>query len=244
MTARRPDARDGSDPKSDQRWVYESILGSIPGVNLSRGAALGLQLVAFGAGVVVLAAGYGRWSGLPAGMAAVVVASAGSGFMLTIGRRTRRLDVPARYTHTLFGTGIEIVLGLVAFFALVTYLFVLDPRSGGESVLVGLLGEPLPALAVFFTLVVLWDVCYRIGTGWWASLVGLWRSLGLSGTFDRETADELGRIDAITIGFAWIQLSLVPFVDGHPILVAAIVGHVVAVTFVSGVSILVLRRLK
>jgi len=92
--------------------------------------------------------------------------------------------------------------------------------------------------------VVLWDVCYRIGTGWWASLVGLWRSLGLSGTFDRETADELGRIDAITIGFAWIQLSLVPFVDGHPILVAAIVGHVVAVTFVSGVSILVLRRLK
>ncbi|WEL21168.1 hypothetical protein [Halorhabdus sp. BNX81] len=244
MTPRQPDGRDVSDPRSNQRWVYESIVGSIPGVSLSRGAALVLQLVIFEAGVVALAAGYGRWGSLPAGTVAVVVASAGSVFMLTIGRRTRRLDVPEQYTHTLFGTGIEIVLGLVAFFALVTYLFVLDPGSGGETVLTGLLGEPLPAPAVFFTLVVLWDVCYRIGTGWWASLIGLWRSLWLSEALDRETVDELRRIDAITIGFAWIQLSLVPFVVGHPILVAAVVGHVVAITLVSGASILVLHRLK
>lgn len=241
MTRRRAAGAGGGDPHSDQRWVYESIVGSIPGIALSRAGALALQLVAFGAGVVVLAAGYGRWGSLPAGLAAVVVASAGSGFMLTIGRRTRRLAVPSRYTHALFGTGIEIVLGLVAFIALVTYLFVVDPRSGGESVLAGLFGDTLPAPAVFFTLVVLWDVCYRIGTGWWASLVGLWRSLTLAGGFDRETAAELGRIDAVTIGFAWIQLSLVPFVAGHPILVAAIVGHVVAITLVSGASILVLR---
>jgi len=107
-----------------------------------------------------------------------------------------------------------------------------------------LLGEPLPAPAVFFTLVVLWDVCYRIGTGWWASLIGLWRSLWLSEALDRETVDELRRIDAITIGFAWIQLSLVPFVVGHPILVAAVVGHVVAITLVSGASILVLHRMR
>ncbi|WP_135662344.1 DUF7530 family protein [Halorhabdus rudnickae] len=242
MTNRRPNDRDGSHSGNDPRWVYESIAGSIPGVKLSRGVALALQIAVFGAGVLVLVALYGRWASLPAGIAAVVVAAVGSGFMLTIGRRTRRLDLPSQYTQALFGSGIEIVLGLVSFFALITYLFVVDPRSAGTPLLGGLLGDPMPVPVVFFTLVILWDVCYRIGTGWWASLVGLWRSLWLSGEFDGETADELVRIDAITIGFAWIQLSLVPFVDGHPVLVAAIVGHVVAVTVVSGLSMLVLGR--
>jgi len=237
MTGYRSNDRERSDP----RWVYESIAGSIPGVNLSRRVALALQIVVFGIGVLALAVGYGQWGSLPAGAVAVVVASAGSVFMLTIGRRTRRLDLPSRYTHLLFGSGIEIVLSLVAFFALVTYLFVVDPRSPGESLLVGLLGDPLPVPAVLFTLVVLWDICYRIGTGWWASLVGLWRSLWLSGEIDRETTAALARIDAITIGFAWIQLSLVPFVSNRPILVAAILGHVVAVTLVSGGSMLALR---
>jgi hypothetical protein len=224
------------------RWVYESIAGSIPGVELSRTAALLIQLVAFEAGVLVLAVGYGRWEGFLAGTTAVVLASAGSVFLLTIGRRIRQLDVPTRYTQVLFGSGIEIVLGLVSFVALLTYLFVIDPRSGGTTLLADLLGDPLPVPAVFFTLLVLWDVCYRIGTGWWASLVGLWRSVALGESLDSATAREFVRIDAITVAFAWTQLALVPFVAEHTILAAALLGHVGAVTLVSGASILVLRR--
>ncbi|WP_181684598.1 DUF7530 family protein [Halorhabdus salina] len=232
----------GPPDRPPERWVYESIAGSIPGVELTRTVALLVQLLVFEAGVLVLAIGYSRWDGLLAGTTAVVIAAAGSVFLLTIGRRIRRLDVPKRYTQVLFGSGIEIVLGLGSFIALLTYLFVIDPRSGGTTLLADLLGDPLPAPAVFFTLLVLWDVCYRIGTGWWASLVGLWRSVALGDTVDSATAEELVRIDAITIAFAWTQLALVPFVTDHIFLAAALVGHVVAVTLVSGVSILVIRN--
>nr|WP_136686567.1 hypothetical protein [Halorhabdus amylolytica] len=242
MTARRSDSPDVTGSRSNQRWVYESIAGALPGIELSRPAALLVQLLAFGTGVVVLAVGYDRWGSLPAGLAAVAVASAGSAFLLTLGRRIRDLDVPESYTQALFGTKIEIVLGLMSFVALVTYLFVIDQRNGGETLLVGVLGDPLPAPGVFLTLLVLWDVCYRIGTGWWASLIGLWRSLSLAEAIDTGTRRELQHLDVVTIGFAWTQLALVPFVRGHPLLVVALVGHVVAVSAVSSASIIVLRR--
>lgn len=244
MTGREVGPVDRTDEQATQRWVYESLVNSLPGVGLSTGIALAFQLLVFETGVLLLAIGYDRWESFPAGTAAVLVAAVGSGFLLTLGRRLRRLDGPNRYTNVLFGTGFEIVLGLVSFFALVTYLFVIDRRSSGPSLLVTLLGDPVPAPAVFFVLVILWDVCYRIGTGWWASLVGLWRSLRFSGTYDRETSGALARLDGVTIGFAWVQLSLVPFVWEQPLLGVAVVGHVVAVTLVSGASILVLRRAR
>ncbi|QGN07018.1 hypothetical protein Hrd1104_06725 [Halorhabdus sp. CBA1104] len=240
MTGIAPDEE--SPDRNPERWVYESIAGSIPGVELTRTVALLVQLLLFETGVIVLAVGYNRWEGLLAGTTAVVIASAGSVFLLTIGRRIRRLDVSTRYTEVLFGSGIEIVLGLGSFIALLTYLFVIDPRAGGTTLLADLLGDPLPVPAVFFTLLVLWDVCYRIGTGWWASLVGLWRSVALGETIDATTAEAFVRIDAITIAFAWTQLALVPFVTDHILLAVALLGHVVAVTLVSGSSILVLRR--
>ena len=49
------------------------------------------------------------------------------------------------------------------------------------------------------------------------------------------------RLDAMTIGFASLQLLVVPVLAGHPILQAAVLGHVVAVALVAGVSILTLR---
>lgn len=223
------------------RWVYESILGAVPGIEFSRVSALAVQIALFEAGVLGLAGVYGRWESVPAGTATVLVAAAGSGFLLTLGRRIRALAVPRWYSETLFGTGIEIVLSLVTFIGLLTYLFVVDPSSAETSLLETVLGDPLPAPAVFFTLLVIWDVCYRIGTGWWTSIVGLWRTIRLSSGLDRETAVEFQRIDAITIGFALVQLSLVPFVLEKSALVVALTGHVLAVTVVSGMSIVVLR---
>ncbi|QSG13297.1 putative membrane protein [Halapricum desulfuricans] len=226
----------------EDRWVYESIVGSIPGMEFSRTQAMAIQLGLFGIGVIVIAALTDRWTAAPAGLAAVAVVSAGSVLMLTLGRRIRNLDVPGWYTHTLFGTGIEIVLGVFSYVGLITYLFVAEPRQPGPSLLETLLGPEPSVLAVAFTLLVLWDVCYRIGTGWWASIVGLWRSVLFADRLDRPTRAALMEADLVTIGFAAVQLVLLPFLDGHRLLALLVAGHVVAVTLVSGLSVLLLRQ--
>nr|WP_237560541.1 hypothetical protein [Halapricum salinum] len=228
--------------EGEDRWVYESIVGAIPGVHFSRAQAVAIQLGLFGLGVVVLAALTDRWEGLAPGLAAVLVVSAGSVLMLTIGRRIRRLDVPQIYTHTLFGSQIEIVLGVLSFVGLVTYLFVADPRQAGEPLIQRLLGPEPSLLSVYFMLLVLWDVCYRIGTGWWASLVGLWRSVLFADQFDPDTRAALIEVDLVTIGFAAVQVVLLPFLGAQPLLLVLVSGHVAAVATVSGLSILLLWR--
>ena len=52
------------------------------------------------------------------------------------------------------------------------------------------------------------------------------------------------RIDAINVGFAAVQLLLVPLVVGHTVLLVAVVGHVVAVVVVTTLSIGVQGRKK
>ena len=224
------------------RWVYESIVDAVPGVSFTRAQALVIQLVLFETGVVVLAAAYDTWSAVLPGTAAVVVVSAGSGLMLTLGRRIRTLSVPRVYTKVLFGSQIEIVLGVASYVLLITYLFVIDPQSAGEPLLDTLFGRPYPAPVVAFTLLVLFDVCYRIGTGWWASIVGLWRTVLYGSDLDSQTRSGLLRADLVTIGFAWVQLIMLPFLLDHPLLLFAVSGHVAAVTLVSGASVLLLAR--
>lgn len=228
--------------EGEDRWVYESIVGAIPGVRFSRVQAVAIQLGLFGLGVVVLGAVTDRWEAVPAGLAAVLVVSAGSVLMLTIGRRIRRLDVPQIYTHTLFGSQIEIVLGVLSFVGLVTYLFVADPRQTGQPLVEQLLGPEPSLVSVYFMLLVLWDVCYRIGTGWWASLVGLWRSVLFAEQFDPATREALIGVDLVTIGFAAVQVVLLPFLGEQPLLQVLVTGHVAAVAVVSGASILLLWR--
>jgi len=228
--------------REGDRWVYESIVGAIPGVEFSRAQALGIQLVLFEAGVLVLAAVYDAWSAVPAGTAAVVVVSSGSVLMLTLGRRIRTLEVPDIYVSVLFGSQVEIVLGVFSYVGLVTYLFVLDPRLTDTPLLETLFGRPYRVPIVAFTLLVLFDVCYRIGTGWWASIVGLWRTVLYVDDLPPTSRRGLLRADLVTIGFAWVQLVLVPFIIGHTLLAVAVVGHVAAVTLVSGVSACLLWR--
>jgi hypothetical protein len=179
---------------------------------------------------------------VPAGTAAVVVAAAGSYLMLALGEEIRRLETPQSYRRLLFSSSIEVVLGVLAFVALLTYLFSMDARREQVPLFSLLLGETPPAPAVYLALLVLWDLCYRIGTGWWASVTGLWRTLRFGDRFDAEARGRLLRIDLLTIGFAVVQLLLVPFVRGRTLLVAAVVGHVAAVLLVSGASVALLRR--
>jgi hypothetical protein len=234
-------AADGSGvmPEYGETWVYESIIGALPGIDVSERLALVIQFTLFEVGVLVLAAVYGLWGGAVAGTVAVLVATAGSVEMLRISKLVRRADPPEAYQRFIFGSSIEVVLGVLAFIAMLTYLFVLDPRSTTPLV-TEILGPEPPLLATYLLLLVLWDVCYRIGTGWWASVAALWRSVTFQ--FSPEQTRTLARADLETMGFGFIQLLLVPFLLDHTVLLVAVVGHVVAVATVNSLSLVVLYR--
>lgn len=224
-------------PEYGETWVYESIIGALPGVDLSRGTAIAIQLAAFETAVLALAWYYDLWNAAVAGTAAVVVAAVGSVEMLRISRVARAPPSPEPYKRLLFGSSVEVVLAVLAFVALVTHLFVFDPADGG-SLVETLFGPEPPILVVYLTLLILWDLCYRIGTGWWTAVVALWRSARYR--FDADTVDTLRQSDAETLGFAVVQLLLVPFVVDYPVLLAALVGHVLAVAVVIALSLALL----
>ena len=119
-------------------------------------------------------------------------------------------------------------------------MFVPNPASGRAPFLDRLLGPNPPVLVVYFLLMVLWDVCYRIGTGWWATVTAVWRSYRY--VFDDETARTLLRADVETIAFGLVQLLLVPFVLDYPVLRAVLLAHVSAVIVVTSVSLWLLWR--
>jgi len=196
-------------------------------------------LVVFEALVLAVAAVYDLWNAVPAATVAVVVAVAGSWLMLTFSRTVRSLAPPEPYRQLLFGSSIELALSVLAFVLFVTYLFVVDPRGAGSTLLTELLGTNPPVVAVVLLLLICWDVIYRIGACWWATVAGFWRALNYP--FDAETTRRLTRLDALNVAFAGVQVTLVPFVFDHPILVIAVVGHLVAVVVVSLGSVLLQR---
>jgi len=216
-------------------WVYESIVGALPGIDLSDAEAIALQVVLFEAAVLVLGGYYGLWQAALAGTAAIGVAAVGSYAMLRLGQGNRRLAAPEAHYRLLFGSNVEVVLAVLAFVALVTHLFVFDPR-GGDPLVARLFGPEPPVAVVYLTLLVLWDLCYRIGAAWWASVVSLWRALRVP--LDGENRALARRLDLTNVGFAVTQLLLVPFLLAEPVLLAAVLGHVLAVATVSGTALL------
>jgi len=228
-----------TEPEFGETWVYESIVGALPGVTLSPGTAVALQFAGFELAVIVLAAVYGLREAAVAGTVAVAVAAAGSAAMLDLGSRVRDLDAPAPYYRLLFGSGIEIVLGLLAYVALLTYLFVFDPRDG-TTLIADLLGNDPPLLAAYLFLLISWDVCYRIGTGWWAAVAALYRSRWFD--FDAPTAAAYRRLDLRTAVFALVQVALLPPLLSHPPLAVAVGGHILAVWIVVAGSVWSLSR--
>jgi hypothetical protein len=225
--------------KYGETWVYESIIGALPGISVSPGLALVIQFTLFEAAILVLAWVYGLWTAAVAGTIAVAVATLGSAEMLRIAGYARNDGVPEEYRRLLFGTNVEVVLSVLAYIALVTHLFIYDPQVADRPLVDTLFGSDPPVLVVYLTLLILWDVCYRIGTGWWASVVALWRSVRYR--FDGDTRRTLQRADLETLGFGVTQLALVPFVQAQPVLLAAVVGHVLAVTVVTGAALVLLR---
>ncbi|MFB6156231.1 MAG: hypothetical protein ABEJ34_00105 [Haloferacaceae archaeon] len=230
----------GAPPRFGETWVYESIVGAVPGVDLTGRQAAVLQFGLFEAAIVGLAAVYDLWDAALAGTAAVGVAAAGSAVMLHLGGIIRRVDAPEAYRRHLFGSSVEVVLGVLAFVGLVTHLFVVDPTRSASPLVRSLFGADPPVAAVYLALLVFWDLCYRIGTSWWAAVLALWRSVRYR--FDPRTAAALRRADAATVGFAMAQTLLLPFLRGRPILLVAVGGHVLAVTVVAGAAYALVRE--
>ena len=230
-----PESRPGR-----EAWVYESIVGAVPGVEVGTWAAHAVHFAGFEVAVVACWAFYDLpSSALVAGTVVVAVASAGSVAMVTIADAVRAGNESPRYRRLVLGSRFELVLGLLAFLGLVTYLFVVDPRDS-PVLLESVLGPDPPAPAVFLLLLLCWDVCYRIGTSWWAGVTALWRTVALA---DGHTEPRLRqRLDRATFAFGVLQLSLVPFVLDHPLLLGALSGHVAAVGLVSGTARFLERR--
>lgn len=222
-----------------ETWVYESIVGAIPGIDLSARTAVSIQLLGFELAVLLGAAYYDLWYAAAFGTVAVAVAAAGSAVMLRFSDQVRALDPPDSYRRVLFGSSIEVVLGLLAFLVLVTYLFVYDPQVTSLPLLERLFGPEPPLLVVYLTLLIAWDVAYRIGTSWWASVVAVWRSYRFE--FDASTARSYRRLDRMNVAFATLQLALLPFVWTRPVLAGALVGHVVATVAAITLSTWLLR---
>ena len=226
-------------PEYGETLVYESIVGAVPGVNIAGWRAVFVQVGLFETAVLALAWVYSLADAALAGTVAVGVAAAGSLGILAFGRLVRTVDLPEPYRRLLFGSSIEVVLGVFAFVGLVTYLFVVDPATASGSLLADLFGPEPPAVVVYVTLLVLWDLCYRTGATWWAALVSLWRSLRFR--FDAETARRLRRADATNVAAALSQLALLPFLRDRPALWWLVAGHVVAVVVVAVLGALSLR---
>jgi hypothetical protein len=224
-----------------ETWVYESLVGALPGVTLAPGQAIALQVGLFEAGVLLVAVAYDLPAAAAiAGTVAVGVAGAGSLAMLYLGETIRGADAPESYRRLLFGSSVEVVLAVLAFVAAVTHLFVVDPARSARPLLTALFGPAPSPVVVYLAFLVVWDLCYRIGTSWWAAVVALWRSARFE--FDPRTARALRRADATNAAFGLLQLALVPLVLDRPTLLVAVTGHVAAVTVVSAVAYLSVRE--
>ncbi|WP_435359916.1 DUF7530 family protein [Haloarchaeobius sp. DFWS5] len=218
-----------------ETWVYESIVGALPGVDITERTAVAIQIAVFEVAVVALAWYYDLWDAVWPGTAAVVVAAVGSVLMLRLGDGIRGLPAPENYRRLLFGSGVEVVLGVLAFIALITHLFVFDLERASSPILTDLFGAEPPVLAMYLMLLILWDVAYRIGTGWWAAVTAIWRAWVYD--FPPETARAFAKTDLLNLGFAVVQLVLVPFVWHRPVLAAVLIAHVVAVTCATALSV-------
>ncbi|GAB3689784.1 hypothetical protein GCM10028857_25550 [Salinarchaeum chitinilyticum] len=248
-TGAEPSSEGSEPPADDERvegpvygetWTYEGLIGAIPGVSITPWAAVALQVVGFEVAVLGLAWYYGLWDAVVSGTIAVLVAGGGSAITLRMGARLRALALPAAYRRLAFGSRVEIVLSVLAYVGLVTYLLAAEPVGTETSLLESALGPDPPLLATYLALLLAWDVVYRIGIGWWASVAAVWRSWRYE--FDPGTARAVARVDRWPLAFAALQLALLPIVWGRPLLVGALLGHVLAVSVAVGLSVGLLRR--
>lgn len=217
-------------------WAYVSLVSAVPGLSPDNRSAITVQFAVFEGTALILAAIYDLWELLPLATTAIIISTLGSYLMVDLSDRIHSLNPSKTYRRLLFDSSLDILMGLVAFITLLTYL-IIDVSSPGNGLLERLVGDPLPPSVVFFALFVAWDLTYRIGIGWWTSITGLWRTIILRTASTDQPINRYTRADLITILFAGLQLLLIPFLWSDRVLTFLILGHVLAVVVVSSLAI-------
>lgn len=138
----------------------------------------------------------------------------------------------------------ELVLGICLYVAITAYLF-----GFGSKFLVSWLGKDLNPILISITLVLLWDVSYRLGLGIWLTTISFIRSrrLRIASKLRKEMRytprrelEVLKRLDLICLSFGQATLLLYPLCSNDLILLVLLLScsfYMMALSSISWLTI-------
>lgn len=238
--------------KKEMKWIYEEIVGRIPPFSLvSYQYSILMQLLF----LLILGLVFGFIFNLESislfyGSLAILVAVSWSLLILQLGPTLRKFRAPLskdenelleRYKGILFHRNhYEAIPGLAIFIQFMLYLFFY-----GSDLLENWLGKNPHLILLLFVSLLIWDICYRMGLGIWASVLALWRSVRLKKLAEKRTELEhtpytelrsLQRLDINNVFFGILSLLLIPLFQSDKFLVTIIVIFMVFITLISVIS--------
>ncbi len=235
--------------KKEMKWIYEEIVGSIPPFSLlSYQYSILLQLLFLLIIGLILGFVFGlKPISLVYGSLAILVAVLWSLLILQLGPTLRKFRAPLsrdenelleQYKGVLFHREhYEALPGIAIFVLFMLYLFYY-----GENLLEYWLGKSPKIVLLLFVSLLIWDICYRMGLGIYASLLALWRSLKLKKLAEKRTELEhtpytelrsLRKLDINNVFFGIISLLLIPLFQIDRFIVTTIFTFMFFITLIS-----------
>ncbi|MFA4935662.1 MAG: pyridoxamine 5'-phosphate oxidase family protein [Candidatus Methanoperedens sp.] len=244
--------------KKEMKWIYEEIVGRIPPFSLvSYQYSILMQLLF----LLILGLIFGFIFNLESislfyGSLAILVAVSWSLLILQLGPTLRKFRAPLskdenelleRYKGILFHRNhYEAIPGLAIFIQFMLYLFFY-----GSDLVENWLGKNPHIILLLFVSLLIWDICYRMGLGIWASVLALWRSVRLKKLAEKRTELEhtpytelrsLQKLDINNVFFGIISLLLIPLLQSDNFLVTIIVIFMLFITLISVISAYIVSK--
>jgi nitroimidazol reductase NimA-like FMN-containing flavoprotein (pyridoxamine 5'-phosphate oxidase superfamily) len=244
--------------KKEMKWIYEEIVGRIPPFSLlSYQYSILLQLLF----LLVIGLTLGivfnmKPMSLLYGSIGILVAVSWSLLILQLAPTLRKFRAPLskdenelleRYKGILFHRKhFEALPGVAIFIPFMLHLF-----FSGSNLLEIWLGESPNIILLLFVSLLIWDICYRMGLGIWASVLALWRSIKLRKIAEKRAELEhtpytelryLQRLDINNVFFGIISLVLLPLIQTDTLLVTAVIGFMICITMINMVSAYIVSR--
>ncbi|MFQ6061700.1 MAG: pyridoxamine 5'-phosphate oxidase family protein [Methanosarcinales archaeon] len=243
--------------EKEMKWVYEEIVSRIPPFSLlsyKSSILLQLLLLLF----IGLFIGYIYHLDsivLLYGSIGIFVAVLWSLLILQLGPTLRKFRAPLnqkenalleQYKKILFHKNhYEMIPGIIIFVLLMLYLYVFHQYFSRRSMMESWFGEHPSPILLIFVMILLWDICYRMGLGIWTTTLSMWRSLNLKKMAEKRTELEhtpytelkhLKKLDINNMFFGIISLLLLPIIQDDYLLVLSILAFVIFITGTSYVS--------
>jgi hypothetical protein len=246
------------DEKKEMKWIYEIIVGSIPPFSLLpyRYSIL-LQLLL----LLVIGLILGYFFNLEPlsmlyGSLGILVAVSWSLLILQLGPTLRKFRAPLskdenelleKYRGILFHRNhYEALPGLAIFITFMVYLF-----NFGSDLIEYWLGKDPDIILLLFVSLLIWDICYRMGLGIWASILALWRSIKLQKLAEKRSELEhtpytelnyLRKLDINNVFFGMISLLLIPIIQHDGFLVTVIMVFFIFIVLTSVTSAYIVSK--